>query len=231
MVGRWTVWWNRGMRPAPPPGSRLGSLPHRRAAAVVSGVALAGSYVLSLQDPVPGWELDLTEAINDVPDVVADVLYPVMQLGTLGGPIVVAVGIVAWRRDWSLGAATVAAGLVAWFGAKGIKRVVGRGRPGEYLPEIVVREGDGTGLGFVSGHSAVAMSAAVMAMVALPRRWRPVAGALAVLVGLARIVHGVHLPADVIGGWSFGALVSLGVLALLDLVERGRRASRPRVAT
>ena len=84
---------------------------------------------------------------------------------------------------------------------------------------LAVREGDGAGLGFLSGHSAVAMSAAVMAMVALPREWRPVAALVAVLVGVARIVSGVDLPADVVGGWCFGALVALGGLAALDAVE------------
>lgn len=43
----------------------------------------------------------------------------------------------------------------------------------------------------------------------MPLRWRAVAAALARLVGVARIVHGVHLPADIVGGWSFGILVGL----------------------
>jgi len=147
-----------------------------------------------------------------------------MQAGTLGGPIVVAVSIAAFKRDWLLSGATVVAGLVAWFGAKGVKRIVERDRPLTYLPEVIVREGDGTGLGYVSGHSAVAATAAIMAMAALPRRWRPVAAVVAVLVGVARIVHGVHLPADVVGGWSFGVLVALGALGVVDVVDR--RASK-----
>ena len=48
-------------------------------------------------------------------------------------------------------------------------------------------------------------------VVALPVRIRPVAAAIAGLVGLARIAYGLHLPADVVGGWSLGVLV--GVLA------------------
>ncbi len=51
--------------------------------------------------------------INDAPDALATVLYPVMQAGTLGGPIVVAASIASFKRDWLLSAATVAAGLVA----------------------------------------------------------------------------------------------------------------------
>jgi undecaprenyl-diphosphatase len=169
---------------------------------------------------VPQRELRLTEWINDAPDAVATALYPIMQAGTLGGPLVVAAAIGVFKRDWLLSGATIIAGLVSWFGAKGVKRLVERDRPRTYLPEVIIREGDGTGLGYVSGHSAVAASAAIMAMAALPRRWRPVPAAVAVLVGLARIVHGVHLPADVVGGWSFGVLIGLGALGVVDAVDR-----------
>lgn len=190
---------------------------------MIAGVGLAGTYAVAVRRPVPQWELDVTTWINEWPDTVATGLYPVMQLGTLGGPAVVAIAIGLIRRDWWLSLATMVTGIVAWFAAKGVKRLVDRDRPLGYLPEVLIREGDGTGLGYLSGHSAVTASAAIMAMVAMPRRWRPVAAALAVLVGLARIVHGVHLPADVVGGWSLGTLLALGGLAVLDLAE-GRRA-------
>ncbi len=188
---------------------------------VIAGIAAAAmvaSYAVAIQRPLPDWELRLTERINDVPDWVGSALYPVMQMGTLAAPIIVAVLIAIFRRDLVLSAAVVVTGLVTWFAAKGIKKIVERDRPLSYLPEIVVREGDGSGLGFISGHSAVAASAATMAMVALPRRWRPLAAVIAVLVGIARIVHGVHLPADVVGGWSFGVLLGLAGLWLAGLI-------------
>jgi glycosyltransferase 2 family protein len=187
------------------------------AAAAALGLVL--STAIAARDQVGRWELDLTQWINDAPQWVADVLYPVMQLGTVMAPFVVAIAIVMIRRDWLLALATIIAGLIAWFGAKEVKRVVGRGRPLQYLPDIHVREGDGTGLGFISGHSAVAAASAIMLMVALPRRWRPAVAVVAALVGIARIVFGVHLPADIVGGWSFGVLVALGCLWLLDVIE------------
>jgi undecaprenyl-diphosphatase len=183
---------------------------------VLAVAGLVGSWAVAVQRPVPGWELDLTIAINDVPDVVAAWLYPVMQLGTIAAPLLVAVAIWIWRRDQALAIGAVVAGFVAWFGAKAVKRTVERGRPLEYLAELDVREGTGTGLGFVSGHSAVAAASAVVLAAAVPPRWRPVVALVAGVVGLARIVHGVHLPADVIGGWSFGTLIGLAVLAAVD---------------
>lgn len=178
----------------------------------IAAVGLVSSYIVAVQRPLPTWELRLTERINDVPDWVGSAMYPVMQMGTIAGPVIVAVSIVIFRRDLVLGAATVVTGLLTWFAAKWVKQLVERDRPLTYLPGIIVREGDGSGLGYISGHSAVAASAAIMAMVALPRRWRPLAAGVAAVVGVARIVHGVHLPADVIGGWSFGVLMGLAGL-------------------
>ena len=105
-----------------------------------------------------------------------------------------------------------------------MKKIVERDRPLSYISGIDVREGDGTGLGYISGHSGVAASTAVMVMVVLPRRWRWLPALLAGLVGVARIIHGVHLPADVVGGWAFGTLIALGSLWVLERVEPARPA-------
>ena len=193
-----------------------GGVDHPGGLAIGSAVALAASAAVAFQRPVPEWELRLTEWINDVPDVVATGLYPIMQLGTLAGPIIVAGGIAVFRHDRLLSGATALAGLTAWFAAKGVKRLVDRDRPLGFLPEIIIREGDGGGLGFVSGHSAVAATAAVIAMAALRGPWRVVPVVLAALVGLARVVHGVHLPADLVGGWSLGVLIGLVALGIVD---------------
>ena len=180
---------------------------------------MVSSYLVAIREPVPSWELSLTEWINDAPDAAATVLYPIMQSGTLAGPLVVAAAIAVFKRDWLLSGATVVVGLGSWFAAKGVKRLVERDRPASYLPEIVIREGDGTGLGYVSGHSAVAAATAIMAMAALPARWRPVLAVVAFLVGLGRVVHGVHLPADLVGGWSLGVLIALAALWIIDRID------------
>jgi undecaprenyl-diphosphatase len=56
-------------------------------------------------------------------------------------------------------------------------------------------------------------------------RWRGLAvtGALliAFLVGLSRVMLGVHWPSDVIGGWAFGALWVLVTLRLAGRFVRG----------
>ena len=131
--------------------------------------------------------------------------------------------------------------LSAWFLAKFVKHLVERGRPLAYLPDINVREGNGGGLGFVSGHTAVAFAVATALLPILPPKGRVVAYALATLVGLARIVYGVHLVVDVIGGAALGIMCGCVVDLLFKVVPsrrpsgvasavtaRGRRgASRP----
>lgn len=184
-----------------------------------AGAALMVSGVIAMQSPLPQWELDLTMWLNGAPDWVASALYPVMQLGTVLAPLLLAVVVLVWKRDVWTAAAAVIGGLATWFAAKGVKQLVERGRPLQYLPDIDVREGSGTGLGFISGHSAVAACTALIAMTVLPRRARPVLVLLAVLVGVARIVHGVHLPLDVVGGWSFGVLVGLATIEVLGRIR------------
>ena len=147
---------------------------------------------------VSDWEVDLTKWINDAPGWVARGLWPIMQLGTVWGPMVI--GIVAiYVYGWRRGVAVIVSGIAAWFLAKYVKDIVSRGRPLHFIPTIDVREGKGTGLGFVSGHTAVAFAIATALLPVLSLRGRIIAYALASIVGLARIVYGVHFPLDVVG--------------------------------
>ena len=204
---------------------RRRTLAHPGLVVAACAVALVASWAVALQRPVPSWERSLTSWLNGAPEVVVDVLVPVMQLGTLVAPMVVAGVVWLWRRDVVLAVAVAAAGVVAWFAAKGVKQVVARDRPVAYVDDLVVREGDGSGFGYLSGHSAVAAATAVAVLAALPRRWRWVPIVLAGLVGLARIVVGVHLPADVVGGWALGALIGVAALEVVDRVRAGPSTS------
>ena len=70
-------------------------------------------------------------------------------------------------------------------------------------------------LSFPSGHSANSMMLYVtlaLTLVEDPRRrvvWLVGAIGLAVVVGLSRVMLGVHWPSDVVAGWSFGLLWAL----------------------
>lgn len=187
-----------------------------RRAGLIAGLVLAGSTALAFRRPVPTWELQLTEWLNAAPGAVNTALYPVMQLGAAAAPLVVAGAVLAGRRDRRSAAAVALGGLGAWFAAKAVKHVVGRDRPFVFLSGLDVREGDGSGLGFPSGHAAVAASLAVTAALVVPRRARPLLVVTAGSVGIARIVFGVHLPLDVAGGWSLGVLSGLAAVVISE---------------
>jgi undecaprenyl-diphosphatase len=179
-----------------------------------AALAVLGGTAYVASRGVPGWEEQVFEVLNRQPDALEPVLWAPMQLGSLFGPVVVAAGSwAAWRRRpgwWRPTAGSVVVGLVAWQLAKLVKGAVERGRPGDVLDEIVRRAGTPTdGLGFVSGHTAVAFALAAVLSPYLGRRGRWAAYGLAALVGLARIHVGAHLPLDTVGGAALGVTLAL----------------------
>lgn len=167
-------------------------------------VVLAGTGMIA-RHGVPGWEEHVFERLNGLEDWLEPVLWAPMQLGSLFGPVVVAAGSwLAWRR-WRPTVGALVVGVAAWQGAKFVKDVIARPRPGDYLDHIVRRSGTPSdGLGFISGHSAVAFALAGVVSPYLTRRSRWIAYGLAVVVSLSRIYVGAHFPLDTVGGAGLG---------------------------
>jgi len=144
----------------------------------------------------------------------------------LGEPtVLVAAGIAAaiwlWRVGRGrLGVALLAVTVVGRLLTEAQKYWIARARP-DLEPHLVVVKTTS----FPSGHATSSMifylSLALMLTVHHHARWRLVAAstamALSVLVGLSRVMLGVHWPSDVVGGWAFGLL---WVLLTLRPAER-----------
>lgn len=171
-------------------------------------VGLVGSAV-EARHGLPDWERKVYRTINDAPDALAPFAWAPMQAGSLSAPFALA-GFTYWRtRRPDPAAAYAAAGFTTWLVAKGVKKIIGRGRPYDHDPTTNLRlatQTDGS-LGYVSGHAAVASTlATIISSDRSPTESIALHG-FAVGVGVTRIYAGAHLPLDVVGGAALGILV------------------------
>ena len=115
--------------------------------------------------------------------------------------------------------------LLAWVRPRSSSALVDRGRPGDLLDDVQIRESGLHGQGYVSGHAAIAFAVATVLTPAAVRAaggWLPFT--LAAVVAFARMYYGAHLPLDVVGGAGLGILVRPGGL---DRVRHRRPGPRP----
>lgn len=180
----------------------------RGAIALTGAVALVESARAAARDRVGPTEERIFRWFNGRGDRARAPVWLVMQLGSLGAVLIASAGV-ACRGDRRRARLVGAVGTTLWVGVKLVKPAVGRGRPAEYLDDVVVRGARQTGLGYPSGHAAVAVSLALMVPAAAGHRpaaiVRTTAIALAGATGVARMYVGAHLPLDVVGGYVLGA--------------------------
>ncbi|MEO8330639.1 MAG: phosphatase PAP2 family protein [Candidatus Nanopelagicales bacterium] len=186
------------------------------------------SSALSWRGNLEGAEVDTFRAVNDLPGWLRDAMWLFMQLGWIGAVAVVAVVGGLITRKWLVSVAVIVAGVVTWLLAKEVKDAVERARPPAYLNDVHLREGSGLGLGFPSGHAAIAGAMVTVLWPHCGKTMRVVIVTLALLVSLARVYFGVHFPLDVIGGAALGVVVGLIVNWTLALLPRPQSGGAPR---
>ncbi len=171
----------------------------------VGAAILAGASVVA-RHGLGGVESDLFRLINDLPGALALPLIAVMQVGSfVAVPAAAVVALVGRRPRLARDLGT--AGTVAYLLAKVVKVLVVRGRPAELLGAAILRIAPVTGLGFPSGHVAVAAALATAAGPHLGRRARRGLWGLVAVVGVSRVYVGAHLPVDAVGGAALGWVV------------------------
>ena len=146
--------------------------------------------------------------------------------------LILIIGFVFWCHDKQLGkrlgVRTVM--IIVWFGM--IKNVAVRRRP--YLdhqqisnlrtvdPSADPNAIAGQGYSFPSMHSGCAMSLYGSIAARFKKTWlTAVVTLIILLVGLSRVVVGVHYPTDVLAGWALGALVTWLLARLEKAVSPG----------
>lgn len=176
-------------------------------ARTLAGLAVLTGSLLPLERHRVGRREQRTfRAVNGLPDQLYRPAWPVMQLGALvAAPATAAVAAAAGNRPLAVRLCSVGTG--AWVLAKVVKRVVRRGRPMALMTGVRTRGREASGLGYLSGHAAVASALTAATYPHLQTRGRRLILAVAALVGLSRIYVGAHLPLDVAGGAALGLIV------------------------
>ena len=199
---------------------------------LVGGLVVAAGALAAHQGHVFALDANLFRLVNQLPDALGRPLLAAVQLGAVAAVPVMAAVALAVRRPRLAGDLALS-GTLAWVLAKVVEGVVGRARPVVLLQGVVERTVD-TGLGYPSGHVAVAAALATAAGPWLPRPARRATWWAVGLVALGRMYAGAHLPLDVVGGaalgWAVAAAIHLvvgapGGLPKVPAVLEGLRAA------
>jgi len=214
----------------------------RALVAVVTCLVVVGLLGLGVHaDFAPQMDLDgaVSEAVYVGDDRAVSLNWLLEALTTPGGSafrLVVFLAVLAWlirRRHWPVALWVLAAVAVVGPVNSLLKELFGRVRPdfdqgGARLDS----------LSYPSGHSSgIATLATVALVLAWPvlapharRLWLSLGVAAVFMVGLTRMLLGVHFLSDVVGGWALGVAWSLGVALAFDALPGGRGALPAREA-
>lgn len=195
---------------------------HASRSLAVAIVALAVATLSAIPRDVTEIEETLFYAANDLPDAIKWPVWSVMQLGAaLFIPVAAVLAFLGWRR-LRPAIDMLIAGTVAWLLAKVMKGMLERGRPASFFDDVNFRGSLGVenrdGLGFPSGHVAVAFALAIVIFPYVSLRLRVAAIVLATIVAFGRLYFGAHFPLDALGGAALGVAIAATVHLVMDLV-------------
>ena len=200
--------------PQSPAGNRKSSpadvLADPRARLGMGAAALLVTALAVRRNRVSQGEAAVFRVVNGLPDSLFPPAWAIMQLGTFGAAPVAA-GVAWLAGDGELAGRLLASGTGTWALSKLVKQMVRRPRPATLLAGTHRRGRDAAGLGYLSGHSGVAVALAAAALPHLGPAGRVLALAAVPVVGLTRIYVGAHLPLDIAGGAALGLAVEAAV--------------------
>lgn len=167
-----------------------------------AGIVAIGAHA-ARSGPSGAVEARVFGALNGLDGRAFVPVWTVMQLGSLGGALTASAAVAVSGRP-RLGRRMAVVSTLTWAASKVVKPFVGRGRPAVEIDSVRVLGHEQRGLGYPSGHAAVAAALAALVSPQLPRRvrWAPWLTVLG--IGTSRLYVGAHLPLDVVGGVALG---------------------------
>lgn len=169
---------------------------------VAAIMLFVASAILVSDDQMAEWEKIVFNAVYGLPNGFTPIFIALTQLGNI--TILMALSVIMLiKKHYTIVIRMLMAGLLAEILAHIGKGFVGRPRPVEYIADLVLRDPT-YGVGFPSGHTAVATAIALVCWQYLPKGYKWVAPAWIIGVALSRIYLGVHAPMDLVGGFAIG---------------------------
>jgi undecaprenyl-diphosphatase len=181
---------------------------------IVFGIALFVLGALVANGGSGPFETALFNTLNHLPDFLLPLFLLLSLFGTIGFALLLAVyGLFKKRYIFAL--KVFLAGVGAYALAYGLKLLDIRARPQALFDVANIRESAIATNGYPSGHVAVATALAIILYQYIPSRFHKYITFTVLGVALSRLYLGVHLPADLLGGFALGLVVgSVVCLAL-----------------
>lgn len=192
-------------KPVEPPAEEVNGRGHYWwyvAAFIISLGVFVGATMLALTHKATGWEYTWFREINNQ----SEGFYRLMTIFTFFGSTWMAVISVAaaffaryYRLAWRMALTIIGAYGVTFFA----KHFIERARPGELFDQVHVRMAE-HGMGFPSGHTMLITVVALTLLPYLPWKVRWVLPIAIAAVAISRLYLGVHIPLDLVGGFTIG---------------------------
>jgi len=168
---------------------------------------------------IGGLEETIFRAFNNLPEFIGVVFVLITLFGAIGTSWIISI-VLLMRRRYAFAIELWLATMLAWWGAKLVKLTVERPRPYEILQNVHVLDVKDAAFGYPSGHMAVATAAALVIGQHLGpkgRRWLYV---FVALIGISRMVVGMHAPLDIVGGFGVGLIAGSLINLLMGTPTR-----------
>lgn len=213
---------------------------HRSPRYVVLGLVAIAVLVFSIllvdTEKIPGpLEVALFELINGLASWLIVIFYPLGQYGAVAAIPVVALMLAFLVRKIQPAIYVLLAGSLAWISARIMKEIINRGRPGEFFDNVLFHGPESfMGLGFPSGHAAVAAAMTTVIWPFVSHTSRKLLVLLTGAVMFSRVYAGAHLPLDVVAGAALGVIIGSVVVLLFGVpmrrvnLDRVKRALKDR---